>query len=512
VKARKAGKHHKVKALQWLLTHSFSGKALAIRRVTENRGKKTPGVDGIIWDTPEKKQQALTTLRRQGYHASPSKRIYIPKANGKRRPLGIPTMRDRAMEALHLLSLDPVAETMAALHSYGFRRYRSCADAITQCHIVLAGKHRPEYIFEADIRGCFDHISHEWLLAHVPMDKKLLRIWLKAGILDRGQFSPTDEGTPQGGIISPVLMNLTLDGLEEVLTACGVKRDRTGKIAANPWKLNLIRYADDFIITGVSRKVLETQVKPRVVTFLAERGLTLSEEKTTISHIEDGFTFLGQHIRKYRGKVIMTPAKKNVKALLTKVRQTLKQSATVNAATLIQSLNPSIRGWANYHRHISAKQTFSRVDAAIQCALWRWAKRRHKAKSARWIRKKYWKPVGTRQSVFADTVDGRLMSLRQASDTKIRRHAKIESGRNPYDPIDRAYFAQRNCKQMKRTLTPGRWSIWRQQGGICPVCLEPITEEREWELHHQDGHHENNRLTNLVFLHNNCHRQMTAEV
>jgi RNA-directed DNA polymerase len=512
VKAWKAGKHHKAKALQWLLTHSFSGKALSIRRVTENRGKKTAGVDGVIWDSPKKKEQAFNTLRRHGYHANPSKRTYIPKSNGKRRPLGIPTMRDRAMEALHLLSLDPIAETIADIHSYGFRACRSCADAIDQCHIVLSGKHRAEYVFEADIRGCFDHISHDWLLSHIPMDKKLLRIWLKAGTLEGQQLCPTEEGTPQGGIISPVLMNLTLDGLESVLTQLGVKRNQDGKIVANPYKLNLIRYADDFIITGISREVLEQKVKPLVVAFLAERGLKLSEEKTSITHIEEGFDFLGQHIRKYRGKVIIKPAKKNVKAMLTKVRQTIKNSAGVKAAVLTRQLNPIIRGWANYHRHISAKQTFSRVDGAIQWSLWRWAKRRHKSKSKRWIRKKYWKAIGERQFVFADNVDGKLLSLRKASHVKIRRHLKIESKRNPYDPADRAYFAQRKRKQMKGTLTPGRWSIWRQQGGICPVCHEPITDEREWELHHKDGNHENNRLTNLVFFHNNCHRYVTAEI
>jgi RNA-directed DNA polymerase len=512
VKAQKAGKHHKVKALQWLLTHSFSGKALSVRRVTENRGKKTPGVDGVLWDSPEKKQRAMTQLSRRGYHASPSKRVYIPKPNGKRRPLGIPTMRDRAMQALHLLSLDPIAETVADTHSYGFRVARSCADAIAQCHIVLAGKHRPEYVFEADIRGCFDHISHDWLLTHIPMDRAVLHAWLNAGILEQQQFSPTEEGTPQGGIISPVLMNLTLDGLQEMLTQLGVKRDRHGRVVANPHKLNLVRYADDFIITGASREVLEQHVKPRVVAFLAARGLTLSEEKTTITHVADGFDFLGQHLQKYRGKVLITPAKKNIKAFLTTVREVIKTSSSVKAATLIQQLNSKIRGWANYHRHISAKRTFSRVDAAIQCALWRWAKRRHRAKSATWIRKRYWKSVGGRQSVFAEKLDDRLIPLRKASDTPIRRHRKIEHRRNPYAQEDREYFAQRRRSQMQRTLTPGRWSIWRQQDGLCPVCHEPITEDREWELHHQDGNHTNNRLTNLVFVHGNCHRLVTVEV
>jgi len=307
-------------------------------------------------------------------------------------------------------------------------------------------------------------------------------------------------------------MNLTLDGLQEMLSQLGVKRDRHGRVVANPHKLNLIRYADDFIITGASREVLEQQVKPRVVAFLAARGLTLSEEKTTMTHVADGFDFLGQHIQKYRGKVLISLAKKNLNAFLTDVREVITTSSSVKAATLIQQLNLKIRGWANYHRHISAKKTFSRVDAAIQCALWRWAKRRHRAKSATWIRKRYWTSVGGRQSVFADRLDDRVIPLRKASDTPIRRHRKIEHRRNPYAQEDRDYFAQRHRSQMQRTLTPGRWSIWRQQDGLCPVCHEPITDDREWELHHQDGNHTNNRLTNLVFVHGNCHRLVTVEV
>jgi RNA-directed DNA polymerase len=178
VKARQAGRHHKVKALQWLLTHSFAAKALAVRRVTENHGKHTAGVDGMTWETPEAKWQAVNDLKRKGYRAKPLRRVYIPKANGTQRPLGIPTMKDRAMQAVHLMALDPVAETTADRHSYGFRPQRSCADAITQCHIVLAGQDRAQWIVEGDICGCFDHISHDWLLAQIPMDTKMLQEWL----------------------------------------------------------------------------------------------------------------------------------------------------------------------------------------------------------------------------------------------------------------------------------------------------------------------------------------------
>ena len=217
VKATKAGKWRRVSSLQRLLTRSFSGKAMAVKRVTENKGKNTPGVDGEIWNTPQKKMNAVQALQQHGYKAQPLRRVYIPKSNGKRRPLGIPTMKDRAMQALYLLALEPIAETTADPNSYGFRQERSVADAIQQSFVVLSGQHSARWVLEADIAGCFDHISHEWMLANIPMEKAILRQWLQAGYMEKDAFHVTEEGTPQGGIISPVLMNMTLDGLEKVL-------------------------------------------------------------------------------------------------------------------------------------------------------------------------------------------------------------------------------------------------------------------------------------------------------
>jgi len=240
--ATQEGKWNKVKALQRLLTRSFSGKALAVRRVTENTGKRTPGVDGEIWKTPEQKTTAIRTLHQRGYHPQPLRRVYIPKSNGAQRPLSIPTMRDRAMQALYLLALDPVAETTADPNSYGFRTARGASDAIEACFIALCRNDRAEWILEGDIRSCFDRISHEWLVAHIPLEKTILKKWLKAGYLERHRFHPTEEGTPQGGIISPVIANMTLDGLERLLASHFSKKSRAGKRA----KVNLIRYADDF--------------------------------------------------------------------------------------------------------------------------------------------------------------------------------------------------------------------------------------------------------------------------
>ena len=265
VKAVQQGRWNKAKALQHLLTRSASGKFLAARRVTENDGRRTPGVDKELWDTPQRKLAGALSLTARGYHPQPLRRIYIPKANGKLRPLGIPTMRDRAMQALYLLALDPIAETMADRASYGFRRARSCADAIERCFSSFS-RANPAWILEGDIKGCFDNISHQWLLDHVPMDKSILSKWLKSGYLEKQVFYDTISGTPQGGIISPVLANLALDGLEHRLREafpCLGKGSERGRAA----QVHLIRYADDFIITGNSRELLETRVRPIVECF-----------------------------------------------------------------------------------------------------------------------------------------------------------------------------------------------------------------------------------------------------
>ena len=322
VKATKAGKWRRVSSLQRLLTRSFSGKAMAVKRVTENKGKNTPGVDGEIWNTPQKKMNAVQALQQHGYKAQPLRRVYIPKSNGKRRPLGIPTMKDRAMQALYLLALEPIAETTADPNSYGFRQERSVADAIQQSFVVLSGQHSARWVLEADIAGCFDHISHEWMLANIPMEKAILRQWLQAGYMEKDAFHVTEEGTPQGGIISPVLMNMTLDGLEKVL-----KEQFPKRYPDNP-KVHIVRYADDFIITGVSKELLEKEVKPLVVAFLQERGLTLSAEKTRITHIEEGFDFLGRNIRRFGNKTLTRPSKENVKSIVTKTGDIIKENPT----------------------------------------------------------------------------------------------------------------------------------------------------------------------------------------
>ena len=301
MKAVRAAKRRKVKALQRILSRSYAAKLLAIRRVTENSGKRTAGIDGELWNTPKSKIEAIGRLSLKGYKPLPVRRINIPKPNGKRRPLGIPSMRDRAMQALHLLTLDPISETLADPNSYGFRPYRSCADAIARCFSILSKKDGPQWILEGDIKGCFDHISHDWLLKHIPVNKSVIRKWLKAGYLEKGQWYPAAEGTPQGSVISPVLANRVLDGLEDAIDrACGVKHwgRKDPKRRINPQHIHLIRYADDFVVTTSNKELLLNTIKPAIEAFLAERGLMFSETKTLITHIDQGLRFSGTAYQK----------------------------------------------------------------------------------------------------------------------------------------------------------------------------------------------------------------------
>ncbi|HDR9039217.1 TPA: group II intron reverse transcriptase/maturase, partial [Burkholderia vietnamiensis] len=455
--------------------------ALAVKRVTENQGRNTPGVDKVTWKTPGAKTNAIASLKRRDYSPLPLRRVLIPKKNGKTRPLGIPVMKCRAMQALHLLALEPIAETTADLNSYGFRPERSTADAGEQCFTSLAQKTSAQWVLEADIQGCFDKISHDWMLAHIPTDKAILKKWLTAGFVYQNELFPTEAGAPQGGIISPVLANMTLDGLEARLAEKFPQARRAGL------KMNMVRYADDFIITGSSKEWLEQEVKPAVVEFLAERGLVLSPEKTRITHIREGFDFLGWNIRKYNGKLLMKPSKANVKAHLDKIREVIKANKTAKQANLIRLLNPVLRGWANYHRHVVAKETFARVDDDVWSMLWRWAVRRHPNKGASWVKEKYFRTRGARNWVFAVTEkqeDGtqRELTLLRELDTPIQRHVKIRANANPHDPKWEPYFESRWGTKM-RNSSKGRaklYRVWLRQDGLCPDCQEPITTGITW--------------------------------
>jgi RNA-directed DNA polymerase len=516
-KATREGDWRRVKALQRMLTRTLSAKLYAVRRVTQNQGARTTGVDRELWDSPELRWAAIGRLKRRGYKPLPLRRVFIPKANGKERPLGIPTMRDRAMQALYLLALEPVSESTSDPNSYGFRLNRSTADAMSQIFVSMSQKGSAHWVLEADIKGCFDWINHDWLESHVPMDREILRKWLKAGLIYRGQLQATEAGTPQGGIISPTLANVTLNGLERELVAhLGAK---LGITKAKKLKVNVVRYADDFVITGDSRELLEQEVRPWVEEFLAVRGLQLSEEKTRITHIDQGFDFLGWNFRTYSGKLLIKPSRKNVQTFYRKVADTISGNKAVKQEDLIRLLNPMLRGWAQYHSPVVAKQAYSRMEHLVFQRLWRWSKRRHPQKNTEWVRGKYFHAVGGRSWVFGATVardDGSrgLLELYQLNGTVIRRHKKIKGDFNPFDPTLEQYGEQLRQERLWDSMRYRKqWAkLYMSQGGLCAHCGCALTDETGWHDHHLEYrmHGGTDALANRVLLHPHCHQQVHA--
>ena len=442
-KAEREGRKGKVKALQRILTCSYAAKALAVKRVTTNKGSKTSGIDGILWSTSNQKIQAVESLTRRGYKPLPLKRIYIPKKDkGKLRPLSIPSMRDRAMQALWTMALVPIAEERADPNSYGFRPKRSTMDACEQCFICLSQDRAPKWIFEGDIHSCFDKISHQWLLENIPMDKVILKKFLKAGYMDKQKLYLSEFGTGQGNIISPTLALMTLSGLErKVRSAKG--RQRSSE------KINVISYADDFIITASSKELIEEKVIPIVTEFLEERGLELSQKKSKIASIDEGFDFLGFNVRKYKGKLLTKPAKANVKSFLTEIRTIIKSNKAAKTENLIHQLNPKIRGWSNYYRNAVSSKAYSYVDEVIYRILKSWMLKRHPNKGKYWINNKYFTKKGFRQWNFhamtQDKEGNKIpIYLYRASETKIKRHIKIRGDAHPYNSQFKEYFKRRN--------------------------------------------------------------------
>jgi len=471
-KAEREGKKGKVKALQRLLTTSFHGKCLAIKRVTSSTGGKTPGVDNVLWSSDLQKMRAVNTLKRRGYKPQLLRRIYIPKKSGNgRRPLSIPTLKCRAMQALHLLALEPIVEERADRNSYGFRMKRSTHDAIEQCFNALGRSKSATFVLEGDIRDCFGQISHNWLIENIPMDKQILRKFLKAGYMENGRINPTTRGTPQGSVISPALTVLTLSGLEANLRPVS-KNIRDMK------KINVISYADDFIVTAASVKLLENEVKPKLVEFLKTVGLELSAEKTKITSIEKGFDFLGFTVRKYKnGKILIKPSKTNIKRFLKELKDLIRRGTALPTDKLIYALNERITGWTNYYRSVVSSRIFSQTDHKLFLSLKQWALKRHSRKGIKWIIKHYWKRHkgdNWRFYCLIKDKDGNVKSLflKRAIDTKIRRHIKIVASANPFDPMYKEYFQNRErmkkyCKLSNITDLSGLKTIQPYEGLSC---------------------------------------------
>jgi RNA-directed DNA polymerase len=471
-KAVKECKWYLVKKLQYLLTHSYYAKLLAIRRPTKNMGKRTAGVDGEKWSSSEAKMKAALSLTDKKYVAKPLKRVYIEKhGTKKKRPLGIPTMYDRAMQSLYALALEPIAEATGDRTSFGFRKFRSTHDACEQVFFCLCRENSPEWVLEGDIKGCFDTISHQWLIDKIVMDKSILKQFLKAGyIFDRRLF-PTEAGTPQGGIISPILANLTLDGIEKLLADKYHKKSKSGRTYsyhAAKYKVNFVRYADDFIVTAKTEEIAK-EAKELIKDFLKDRGLELSDEKTLITHINTGFDFLGWNFRKYNGKLLVKPSNKSIEKVTEKISDIIKNGKAWKQEDLIDALNPVIIGWTNYHLSAVSSEIFQKMDYRIWNMLWQWAKRRHPEKSKHWIARKYWHPVGKRNWVFSEENKG----LKFLSDTKIIRHTRLKLDMNPYS--DKEYFVLRKLKQKAMKLTEMANKVWDKSKNFCKFETKTMT-------------------------------------
>ena len=409
-RAAKNGEVAQVRNLQNLQVRSYFAKVLAIRQVTqENAGRNTPGVDGFVCKTDRQRWELLESgLTLDGYHPSPVRRVFIPKSNGKLRPLGIPTVKDRVMQALVKLALEPEWESRFEANSYGFRPGRSAHDAIKAIWLCANQTGSSEWVVDADISGCFDNIDHDALLTLVPAHFRIvIGRWLRAGVIELGKREESIAGTPQGGIISPLLANIALDGLERLFgseTKDGQPKPPSKKKGRNHG-VHLIRYADDFVVFSPTREIAEGYILPRLQQFLAGRGLQLSEAKTSITHIDEGFDFLGFNVRRRSGKVFVKPQRKKVLEHLQRLSEYVRSHRQQPIGGMIRDLNPIIRGWTNYYRHVVSKRIFATVDNAMWPMLYKWAKRRHPMKPHSWVQKRYFTMAyGTRRWVLTDGI------------------------------------------------------------------------------------------------------------
>lgn len=500
-RATQKSEWNKVRSLMKLMLRSYSNLQLSVRRVTqENQGKETPGIDNQTTLTPSQRTKLVEEMvKYTPWKALPTKRVYIPKANGKSRPLGIPTIKDRVLQAVVKNSYEPHFEVKFEANSFGFRPGRSTHDAIEQCFSRLQ-KGRDTWVLDADIKGAFDNIDHDFILKVIQKlpGRELIKQWLKAGYVEAEIFNPTNSGTPQGGIISPLLANIALDGLDELLkkfTKTTIQIRKSGKRKGQQEKVKsskygYIRYADDFLITARTEEDIKAVV-PIIEEWLKQRGLTLNQDKTSITQIEKGVNFLGFNLRQYRGKLLTKPQKEKVLAFLQKLRNWLKQNKTLPQDAVIANINQQLIGWANYYRTGVSKAVFSYVDHMVHKMLWSWAVRRHPRKGKQWVKNKYFRALARRQWIFAAEVKDRrgkpkIESVIKISQIPIIRHVKVKDTSSPDDLTLAKYWEQR-----RTSIGKTRWDkkskyykVAENQNWRCPICGENLFNAEELHTHH----------------------------
>jgi RNA-directed DNA polymerase len=514
-RAAPAGDFRKMRSLQKLMLRSYANILLSVRRVTQlNAGKYTPGVDKLVVKTPAARGKLVDHLATcQPWQAKPVRRVYIPKSNGKLRPLGIPTVVDRCLQAQVKNALEPAWEARFEGTSYGFRPGRSCQDAIGKIYHLACPNRRKRWVVDADIQGAYDNIDHDFLLrtiGDVP-GRELIKQWLKAGYLENGVVRETPFGTPQGGVISPLLLNIALHGLEAAL---GVERNHQGRVVG---KRAVVRYADDLVVFCESREDATLVAEQILPAWLAERGLALSAEKTRIVHLTDGFDFLGFHIRHYPApqtsrsgyQLLIKPSKKSVTELRKHLRTLWRQLRGQSVQVVLARLNPIIRGWANYFRTVVSSTTFQKLDAWLVRRAGHYARHAHPDKSKAWRLRKYWgqlNPARHDSWVFGNKRTGRY--LLKFSWFPIARHILVRGAASSDDPGLRDYWWARR-KVNIRHLTPSDVKLAEAQDWVCRLCGMPLINGEELHRHHLQpkGQGGSDAPSNRELVHLYCHQQ-----
>ncbi|NEQ11248.1 MAG: group II intron reverse transcriptase/maturase [Moorea sp. SIO4E2] len=531
--ATREGNWKKVNKLQRLMLRSYSNILISVRQAAQlNQGKNTPGIDKIANLTPKLRAELVDALKiYKAWKPIPTKRVYIPKPNGKKRPLGIPSMIDRCIQSIVKNALEPSWEAKFEPTSYGFRPGRSTHDARQRIFNNIKGENnRKWWVIDADISGCFDHIAHEPLLETIGNfpARNLVEQWLKTGYVDKGVFYNTESGTPQGGIISPLLANIALHGMENEL---GItykwrkdKRKKSGGFWNNISERTFVRFADDFVILTQSKEDA-TEAKVIIQEWLTKKGLRLSEEKTSIKHLTEGFDFLGWNFRKYRTTArktelvtLIKPSKKNINNFKKQLKDEFKKLKSASQEQVIRKLNPKIRGWGNYHDGVVAQETFNTLDSYIFWKLKRWGLRKHPNKSWKWISKNYFGKhcPGREDKWVYGNKSSKNAYLHKLAWKPIKRHTLVQYKNSPDDPDLIGYWEERKALQREKTargrFSAGKDKIANRQNYLCPVCNQSIGISDVLHIHHIIPIHlgGQDQYDNLIYLHEDCHHTIHA--